>query len=83
MPSGDPNFEERALRSFAATNAVTQYFQTLNFGDTYVPSDLTVAVVNALTGLVSGVSITPTSPVTALPYQRVILSSLTINISAG
>jgi uncharacterized phage protein gp47/JayE len=66
-----------------ATNAVTQYFQSLNFGDTYVPSDLTVAVVNALTGLVSGVSITPTSPVTALPYQRVILSSLTINISAG
>jgi hypothetical protein len=67
------------------TNAADSYFQTLNFGDTFNVSDLLVVIDNNTSGLIQGLSVTatPSDTVTALPYQRIILEQLTLNITPG
>lgn len=71
--------------STLVTNATDQYFQQLNFGDTYLSSDLLVNVTNNILGMVQGISVTatPSDTVTTLPYERAILNQLTINITAA
>jgi uncharacterized phage protein gp47/JayE len=64
------------------TNAVNNYFSSLNFGDTVDGNALEVDIVNAVSQLIqsASVTLTPTSPVTVPAYQRAILSELTLNI---